>query len=318
MTLIVCNIGWMKNYRGQTADDAIERGGSYVDDNGVGHEVCNFLPLGGWLYGFVQSKGQINLAKLGAGASDSYVDGVTVVWTATRPKGGTVVVGWYQNARVYRGYEPTPNPGPEWAAHGISHHNIRCRPGDATLLPVDARHLDVPRGKGGMGQSPTWYAEGERGQEFRAALERLISTGQPAKARAGRAKPNVERNKLVEMAAMDVVTDHYAALGYDVTWVHNENKGWDIEARSGRTELRIEVKGLSLANQAIELTPNEYKAFRSLDPRYRLAIVSQALSPSPKLAIVSYNGRSEQWEIEGQQRAKVVTQVIEAARISVT
>ena len=113
-----------------------------------------------------------------------------------------------------------------------------------------------------------------------------IAAGQPAKARPGRAKPNVERNKLVEMAAMDVVTAHYAALGYDVTWVHNENKGWDIEARSGRTELWIEVKGLSLANQAIELTPNEYRAFSSLDPRYRLAIVSQALSDSPKLAIV--------------------------------
>lgn len=317
MSIIVCNIGWMKYYMGQTSDDAIERGGSYVDDNGVGHEVCNFLPHGGWLYGFVQSKGQINLSKLGGDRSDNHIDGVTVVWTATRPKGGTVVVGWYQNARVYRGYEPIPNPGPEWAAHGISHYNIRCRPGDATLLPVDARNVDVPRGKGGMGQSPTWYADGERGQAFRETLERVIASGKPAEARAGRAKPNVERNKLVEMAAMDAVTNHYAALGYDVKWVHNENKGWDIEARSGRTELWIEVKGLSLANQVIELTPNEYRAFLSLDPRYRLAVVSLALSNEPTMAIVSYNGRSKRWEVEGKPTSIVNTEQIVAARIEI-
>lgn len=318
MPLLVCNIGWMKRYQGQTDDDAIARGGSYVDDNGVGHEICNFLPLGGWLYGFVQSKGQIDITKLGADRSDDHVDGVTVVWTATRPKGGTVVVGWYRNARVYRGYEPTPKPGPEWAEFGISHHNIRCRPNDATLLAIDQRHLDVPRGKGGMGQSPTWYANTDRGERFQKVLHQLIKAGGPTPVAGQSPPPNTLRNKQVEEAAVRIATAHFQCLGYHVTSVEDLNKGWDIEARAGRTELWIEVKGLSLANKTIELTPNEYKAFRSFDPRYRLAIVSEALSRAPKLAIVSYNGRSKRWEVEGNQRAKVVTQVIEAARISVT
>lgn len=64
------------------------------------------------VYGYVQppnagakaDQGQINIDRLGGAGADS-VDGVLVVWTARRPKGGTVVVGWYKDATVYRYYQ---------------------------------------------------------------------------------------------------------------------------------------------------------------------------------------------------------------------
>lgn len=317
MPILFCNIGWMKHYEGITESDAIARGGSYVDKHGMGHEVFNFLPLRGTLYGYVQAKGQIHITKLGAAADDAFVDGVTVVWTATRPKGGTVVVGWYRNARVYRHYEETPNPGAARVSRGVNHHNIRCRAGEATLLPEDQRNLDLPTGTGGRGQSPLWYADSEPGLAFKAQIRRLIKEGRPASKPHRRGAPDVKRNKLVEMAGMEVVTAHYHDLGYEVTWVHDENKGWDIEATSGRTKLRIEVKGMSLGAPRIELTPNEYRAFLDKDVRYRLAIVTNALSTSPNLAIMSFNGRSQRWEVEGQPKAKVLTEVVSAARITI-
>ena len=41
MTILFCKIGWMENYCGQTANDQIQGGGSYVKEHGIGHEVCN-------------------------------------------------------------------------------------------------------------------------------------------------------------------------------------------------------------------------------------------------------------------------------------
>ena len=42
--ILFCKIGWMENYCGQTANDQIQGGGSYVKKHGIGHEVCNFAP----------------------------------------------------------------------------------------------------------------------------------------------------------------------------------------------------------------------------------------------------------------------------------
>lgn len=55
MTILFCKIGWMENYCGQTANDQIQGGGSYVKEHGIGHEVCNFEPNpdDGCLYGYV-------------------------------------------------------------------------------------------------------------------------------------------------------------------------------------------------------------------------------------------------------------------------
>lgn len=104
MALVLFNIGWMKHYRGQTPSDGIFNGGSYVAEYDTGHEVRNFEPANGRCYGYVRApRGKINMLRLGARADAECADNVTVVFTATPPgQGGSVVVGWYRNAQVWR------------------------------------------------------------------------------------------------------------------------------------------------------------------------------------------------------------------------
>ena len=109
MPLIFCNIGWMNKYNG-ISGDSIERGGKY-NKHAVGHEVCNFTNNKGTVYGYVQPVGDsIKIEKLGASKKDEAIDGVTVVWTAGPESGGTVVVGWYEDATVFRNLQTIDSP----------------------------------------------------------------------------------------------------------------------------------------------------------------------------------------------------------------
>jgi len=96
--LLFCNIGWMREYQGQTATDKIIGGGRYVQIEKRGHEVCNFVAARGRTFGYVQPAGShIKIEKLGATKGAARLTGVDVVVTAHRPGGNTVIVGWYDH-----------------------------------------------------------------------------------------------------------------------------------------------------------------------------------------------------------------------------
>lgn len=308
MTLLFCNTGWMEHFQGNTAADTIKGGGSYVIENGMGHEVCNFLPHNGTLYGYVQGGGAgINITRLGADKDDDQISGITVVWTAKRPNGHTVVVGWYQDATVFRLYQKHAKAPPEQAAHKIDSYLITVRAASATLLPVDARVLQVPRGmKGGMGQSLVWFADTPVIEPFLKQVRALIKDGTvaPPSRPASRKKPDQAQKVLVEKAAITTCWNHYERLGYDVKSVEKDNVGWDLEASIDKTRLRIEVKGLSGMGRQIELSPNEYTALTALATDYRLAIVSDALDTA-RLQIARYSSEAGGWVLEGDQDAAV-------------
>lgn len=298
--LLFCNVGWMEDYQGQTALDQISGGGSWVAEHGTGHEVCNFLDVDGTVYGYVQAQGQgINLSRLGADAGAAYLDGVTVVWTARRTGVGTVIVGWYRNARVYGPFQRFNPVPPVQAANGIESFLIAARTEDCTLLPIDARTKDVPRQtKGGMGQSNVWYVDQPEMEDFRREVQALIDLPtSPQSVPVERSRPDQARKLLVEAAAITTCWRHYEALGYILTSVEKDNVGWDLEAVSGKTRLRIEVKGLSAQAKQIELTPNEYSAFLAQSEDYRLAVVADALGV-PKLAIGRYSSEFAKYVIE--------------------
>ena len=102
------NVGWMDRYQGIVDGDFIKGGGAWVHEYGYGWEVLNFKPWKGRYYGYVKApRGKLNLARLGAAKGAPYANGVTVVWTAPRPRGGgTYVVGWY-GAPTFRKWYPT-------------------------------------------------------------------------------------------------------------------------------------------------------------------------------------------------------------------
>ncbi|QIW15769.1 hypothetical protein A4G20_05205 [Pasteurellaceae bacterium RH1A] len=175
MTILFCRIGWMKNYQGQTETDTIEGGGSYVEENGTGFEVCNFARNSedGCFYGYVRvlNAGAFNLAKLGGGIDNKYVDDVTVVWVATdkdEEAGSSKmkIVGWYRHARVFakEQFQPIPQLHQK---NGIDKYRIKAT--EATLLPVKDREFFIPHARtetGGFGNNNIWYAQNDNAKEF--------------------------------------------------------------------------------------------------------------------------------------------------------
>lgn len=228
------------------------------------------------------------------------LNGVTVVWTARHPStGGTYVVGWYQHATVRQKYEELPalrrRSSWTWQGREIGYY-ITAAAIDTYLLPPDARTLAVPRrSKGGMGQSNVWYADSAPTasfvQQVRAYIAAYTHTGRPPILRrpAARRQPDLLKRLAVEKAAVACVWEHYNTFGYELFSVEKENVGWDLEAIADRLHLRLEVKGLSGSQLAVELTTNEYRAFTNPTHQayYRLCIVTQALS-APELHIFSY------------------------------
>ena len=309
MPLVLFNIGWMRRYRGQTGTDRIINGGQYILDNETGGEIRNFLPAGRHLYGYVQPPGdRMNLERLGATDGADHADGVTIVFTATRPEGGRVVVGWYRNARVWRDQQ----------RRGDRIYFARALREDCTLLDVEERVLPVPSAgrpsvTWGMGQSNVRYVDEEdEDQEFIQTLLQYMESPPDFEVAGGdggapRQLDPVRRAR-VERAAVDCVIAHYEALGFQCDSVEADNRGWDLEVTRGAVRLVVEVKGCSGDSRQVELTPNEYAAMGHprIREMYRLAVVTRALEEEQRrLSMVRYNGSDDTWRDQDGQLVRV-------------
>lgn len=166
--VVFCNVAWMKNYCGITPDDKAVNGGKFVEENdGQCMEVNNFLIHNHKCYGYFTHRGDnLDLKRIDV----QYVkldvaDDVTVVWVATNPlSGGRYIVGWYNNAKMYRKWQHyidtmLGDGSDQW-------YNFEANSDDCHLIPEILRNFEVPsaptNGKGkGMGQSNIWYADGD-------------------------------------------------------------------------------------------------------------------------------------------------------------
>ena len=194
--LLVLNVGWMKKYKG-LEDDELTDGGAYVGEHGWGGEILNFLPFQGALYGYVQPPGKkqvpfnsriIRIERLGASAISSFVDGVLVAWAARKPAGGTYLIGWYQNATVFREWQKPPEGSMRMFQGEPLGYYVRAKEDDCVLLNPEQRTLRVPRasdpvnrGKGGIGQANLWFADSGKPndlkftQDFKSLVQRYKS-----------------------------------------------------------------------------------------------------------------------------------------------
>lgn len=159
----------MKRYRGKKDGDEIEGGGNFVGQNSYGHEIFNFEPSDGKMYGFVEPKttsarhgrNSLHIEKIDESYSGKdIINNVLVIWTALQPDSkGTYIVGWYKNATVYRNEQtniPRLYKGENFG------YFVTADADDCTLLPENLRKKEVyratARGKGWIGQSNIWYA----------------------------------------------------------------------------------------------------------------------------------------------------------------
>ncbi len=58
----------------------------------------------GKYYGYVHER-EYEYRYYGANKSDKYADGITIVWIARKRKNENVIVGWYENARLFQEYK---------------------------------------------------------------------------------------------------------------------------------------------------------------------------------------------------------------------
>jgi len=174
--IIFFNIGWMERYQGlKNANDRITGGGSYVAKKGFGWEIFNYKPFQGYLYGYVEGpkfKSRININRLGA--SQDSIDHVLVIWTAKKPSGGVYIVGWYDNAIVYKHYHDAPqNSKREYADNDLGFYAM-AKKRDGRLLLVKIRKFRIPVGKNGKGWCNIWYADSPVNDNFRRQVFRYV------------------------------------------------------------------------------------------------------------------------------------------------
>lgn len=318
--MIFLNVGWMRRYQG-LAGDTIVGGGSYVQEHGYGHEIYNFRPYEGYMYGYVQVKGTIDIERLGASKEDDSAGDILAVWVAREPQGGTFIVGWYNNATVYRKWQPSPQGSKrEYRGEELGYH-VKARVEDCKLLPIDRRVFKVPRrAKGGMGQSNVWYADQSINAPFRQQVWSFVNTdgvpiGKEPYSKRGRSwQPDPYKRKRVEQKAVELIVAYYEELGYTVDSVERDSMGWDLEAKQNDRLLRLETKGLSQRQLLIELTPNEYDKMRKYRDSYRVCVVTNALSEEPLLRIFAFSPEIQEWEDDEGNRL-TITEIV-SARIS--
>ncbi len=191
MKVLFCKISCMKFYKGACDNDKPFNGGSFVKENGYGHEENNFYAVDisddeSYCLGFVETKstknGKINelhIEKID-GCSDckksESVNGVLVIWCATTDLNETSVVGWYKNATVYRNYCDAELDG------YIQSFNMIAKKEDCVLIPHTDRHVykwKVPVAKVngyGFGQSLVWYPTDKKGAEYAEKMAKQIFT----------------------------------------------------------------------------------------------------------------------------------------------
>ncbi|MGG4676307.1 MULTISPECIES: protein NO VEIN domain-containing protein [Providencia] len=322
MAILFCNIGWMENYRGETTDKIIN-GGSYVSEMKTGHENRNFLEFGGKYYGYVRNRGSsFDLERISGNDNikEPYIDGVDVIWCATSPSDGNVVIGWYRNARVFRNIQKLDENTAKPRAHYDEEESywFEADAKDSLLLPVEERTLRVPRnGKGLMGTSPFWYGDSREGADFVERVKRIINlrtslineqqdsmTQEDIISAIYNSNPELRRK--TEKSAVARTTEYYEKQGYSIKSVERDNVGWDLEAYKSDELLRIEVKGLFGLGKQIQLTPNEYRHFLKNESDYRLCIVNNALSDEDfNLYVCFYSSRNQCWSIENCSGGKV-------------
>ena len=161
MKILFARTGYMTYYAGsQEGDEKPKNGGKY-NEKKIGHELYNFKDVDGKLYGYFQpyEKGKdhivtVNLERIDPGCDDNHLDDVLVVFISKKPnETGQRVIGWYQNATVYRAFQ---KPSKRLLREKY-YYNLNADTANAVLLPTQKRVVEIPKGKGKPGRANAFY-----------------------------------------------------------------------------------------------------------------------------------------------------------------
>lgn len=274
-------VGWMKYYDGPREDDPRPIGGGRYNREETGHEVYNCHDINGYCYAFFEPPGKIppsgkkrlSINRIARDAVQGSVDKVTVVFVATRPEvGGQVVVGWHNNATVFRECQREDRPGLE----GYGYYS-RTRSEDIVVLPVNERIWEIPS-DGSFTHSNVCYvlkddgtAKGLSWQQriineiraysgpnaFQNQRPELEEEREMRKRYGGQGYGlNAEQRKAVEDHAMKVAERYFAGKGYDVKDEH-KTASYDFLCTKDGQEWYVEVKGTTSRPEQVLVTRGE-------------------------------------------------------------
>lgn len=297
--ILLCRTAWMKYYEGRANIDIPRSGAKYIQKNKTGGEINNFKKRKNKVYAYFPNIGTpalTNLDKEYIKGTD--LKGATVVFCATHPtEGGIRVVGWYKHATIYD--EPKNSSYDNWI-------HVEAAFKNAYLIPENDRVFHLP---GTFGRSSLYYFSLH--PKKKPLLEKLkiyiarkgevtsLSTKSKKKNRKGRAhQQDIEKRLQVEKKAIYMAIKYYGDRyggEANVESVESKNKGWDLEVRTNRTKLNIEVKGLSGPSMHVELTPNEFKAFDKGSKNYQLFVANSVLTRKPVVRVFKYQSKGKIW-----------------------
>jgi hypothetical protein len=320
--MIFFNVGWMENYAGTHPSDLTLGRHKYLEGRSHGAESFNFVPYDQNVYGFRPgTKRNVQIGNLGAEKSAESISGVLVVWIAMEPiSKKAFIVGWYENATVYRQAQTSPVSSNEQSGMSVR-YTAKALQRDALLLPLINRDFWVQSNKtmeGGFGQSVVWYG---RDEEYRKRVWRYVQSVRNARSKSSEVKRNGSRpprnddpelRRKVEKAAIKHATDYFSSeLGgnFDVVSVETQAKGWDLEAIRDSEKLHVEVKGLLGAQGICELTPNEYQKsnHEEFQSSYVIYVVNNAVSETPIASIFRYDANVAKWKtLDGRELEVIV------------
>lgn len=193
MRVLFCKVASMKYYKGTCDEDTPMNGGSYVTENGTGLEEYNFYPFLAkdkkmYCFGFVETTSRLGIQKnlcieridgCEQDGKNDVVENILVIWCATTDRNETSVVGWYNNANVYRKYQKMELDVQTINKIGIDNqkYNVMAYAKNVVLLPRDTRDKwiwSIPLSNKnhcyGFGKSLIWYARETEAQPFVSRL----------------------------------------------------------------------------------------------------------------------------------------------------
>jgi len=193
--IVFFNIACMKKYQGLVGDVAVH-GGDYVKQHGFGAEIFNFQHFRDKLYGFVEAGWKppkcINITRLAARRIDQSISDILVIWVARQSYGGkTVVVGWYENAKVYKARQKPPAKSHrKQRDRQDAPYFVEAEKENCLLIPQNMRSFQVLRAAelraariapedlkhaGGIGQSNVYHAQDWYGNQVKPRVLEYVA-----------------------------------------------------------------------------------------------------------------------------------------------
>lgn len=312
--ILMCRIAWMKYYQGRANIDIPRSGSKYILENKTGGEIYNFKNINGKVFANFPYISYPGIHNLGAKKDDEFIDDVLLVFCAKHPvEGGIRVVGWYKKARIYS----------SWRIQNSHYYHGVAKYKDIHLIPEDDRIFRLPDT---FGRSSLYYISTHPEKtSLQLKLEKYIANNgivlntkknERKENKVGiRRQSDLDKKILVEQKAINVAKQFYGERyeKHNVLSVEKENKGWDLEVRTKKGNLRVEVKGLSGKDVVIELTPNEYKIFKQRNLNYQLFVVTEALSKHLQYRVYKYQGKGNLWVGSDSSILKIKT--VQSARL---